>query len=142
MHFNDRNKICGASIECYLLEKSRVVTQQENERNFHIFYQLFSSSELRQKYNLGSVDTYRYLTQGHCLTVQGMSDEELFIDTIASFEALNFSKAEIDSIISILVGILKLGNIEFVESGKNAMHPEAKVDFLFKIQVRFKIFLS
>lgn len=127
VHFNDRNKICGASIECYLLEKSRVVTQQDNERNFHVFYQLFTSSEVCQKYKLGSIHTYRYLTQGNCLTVNGMSDEDQFIDMLTSFEALNFSREEIDSIIALLVGILKLGNIEFVESGKNAMHPEAKV---------------
>lgn len=127
VHFDNQNRICGASIECYLLEKSRVVGQQANERNFHIFYQLFTSSELRERYGLSSPGDYRYLVGGKCLSVNGIDDAADFVDVVKSFEALGFSTEERDQVLSLVVAVLKLGNIQFVESGANAMHPEAKV---------------
>ena len=127
VHFDNQNRICGASIECYLLEKSRVVGQQANERNFHIFYQLFTSSELRERYGLSSPGDYRYLVGGKCLSVNGLDDAADFVDVVKSFEALGFSTEERDQVLSLVVAVLKLGNIQFVESGANAMHPEAKV---------------
>ncbi|XP_073922062.1 unconventional myosin-Vc isoform X2 [Castor canadensis] len=42
--FDERNQIIGANMRTYLLEKSRVVFQSENERNYHIFYQLCASA--------------------------------------------------------------------------------------------------
>ncbi len=40
IHFDKRNWLVGADIVTYLLEKSRVVTQNEGERNYHSFYQV------------------------------------------------------------------------------------------------------
>uniref|UniRef100_A0A8C3IYB6 Myosin VC n=1 Tax=Chrysemys picta bellii TaxID=8478 RepID=A0A8C3IYB6_CHRPI len=42
--FDQRHQIIGANMRTYLLEKSRVVFQSENERNYHIFYQLCASA--------------------------------------------------------------------------------------------------
>ena len=64
--------------------------------------------------------------------MNGLDDEQQLIDTLSSFEALNFTKEEIDSIISLLVGILKLGNIQFVETGENSLHTETKVNIMIK----------
>ena len=40
MAFDTRGRLAGASISTYLLEKSRLVLQNPNERNYHVFYQL------------------------------------------------------------------------------------------------------
>jgi len=48
-----------------LLEKSRIVSQTTDERNYHIFYELLSglSSEQKQKYGLFDASRYFYLNQ-------------------------------------------------------------------------------
>lgn len=58
LHFNERYHITGASMRTYLLEKSRVVHQAVDERNYHIFYQLCSSREAFPHLQLGKYNIY------------------------------------------------------------------------------------
>uniref|UniRef100_A0A8C3H1M7 Myosin VB n=1 Tax=Corvus moneduloides TaxID=1196302 RepID=A0A8C3H1M7_CORMO len=51
--FDKRFHIIGANMRTYLLEKSRVVFQAEDERNYHIFYQLCASASLPEFKDLG-----------------------------------------------------------------------------------------
>ena len=55
----------GARVSQYLLERSRIVFQAPDERNYHIFYEMLAglSEEELQNYGLGSVEDYFYLNQ-------------------------------------------------------------------------------
>lgn len=57
--------IIGGRITQYLLEKSRIVTQASEERNYHVFYELLAGldQQLRDKYGLLTPDKYFYLNQ-------------------------------------------------------------------------------
>ncbi|MFH4982829.1 hypothetical protein AB6A40_009538 [Gnathostoma spinigerum] len=65
VHFNGDGCIESANIECYLLEKSRIVHQSPGDRNYHIFYCLLAgiSREESEALHLKSATHYYYLTQ-------------------------------------------------------------------------------
>lgn len=63
--FLSSGAIIGGRITQYLLEKSRIVTQASEERNYHVFYELLAGldQQLRDKYGLLTPDKYFYLNQ-------------------------------------------------------------------------------
>ena len=63
--FDIKRRICGTRIVNYLLEKSRVVVQSDQERNYHIFYQLCDASSRGQlkELALGPIESYHYTNQ-------------------------------------------------------------------------------
>ena len=118
VHFDRLGRaITSASIENFLLEKSRVVMQQKNERNYHIFYQLCEAGP--RSLNLDEAESYRYLSGGQCINVKGMNDAEEFLEVEAAMKHLGFSSDEKNWMYDLTVGILTLGNVEFsLKKGK------------------------
>jgi len=78
----------GASIENYLLEKSRVVSLGKEERNYHIFYCLcrFGTKEMLKKYRLLNggdkcdMSKFEYLNKSGVYNVPKINDEEFMDD--------------------------------------------------------------
>lgn len=83
--------LIGANITQYLLEKSRVVGQAEDERNYHIFYQMCADESTE----LGSAENYAYLNQSGCTEIDGVDDCEEFQLTKNAYIALNFPGSDI-----------------------------------------------
>uniref|UniRef100_A0A7N4V6M3 Myosin XVA n=1 Tax=Sarcophilus harrisii TaxID=9305 RepID=A0A7N4V6M3_SARHA len=113
--FLESGLICGAITSQYLLEKSRIVFQAKNERNYHIFYEMLAGlpAQLKQTFSLQEAETYYYLNQGGNCEILGKSDEADFQRLLSAMEVLNFSIEDQDSIFRILSSILHLGNVYF-----------------------------
>ncbi|KAG9470991.1 hypothetical protein GDO78_016125 [Eleutherodactylus coqui] len=113
----------GGRISNFLLEKSRVVSQNSGERNFHIFYQLLEGVSAEDRENLGvtSPDYYFYLNQSAVYNVEDVSDKNEFAETMAAMDVVGVSHEAQASVLKIIAGILHLGNIGFRESGNYAM---------------------
>lgn len=134
IHFNSRGEPAGADITNYLLEKSRVVGQITNERNFHIFYQFTkgASSQYQQLYGVQGPETYVYTSRSKCFNVDGIDDVAEFQDTLNAMRVIGLSQAEQDDIFRMLAAVLWIGNIQFREddSGYAAVTDTSVVDFV------------
>ena len=118
IHFSPLGQIEGAKIQEYLLEKTRIVFQAEGERNYHIFYDLFSglSHEEKIKYCLTEpIQNYHYVNQSGVYDlgekVQGLGFQKMK----DALNFLGFTPQEKENIISLTSAILNLGNIQFTE---------------------------
>ncbi|KAI3394634.1 hypothetical protein diail_2498 [Diaporthe ilicicola] len=134
MHFNAQGEPIGADITNYLLEKSRVVGQITNERNFHIFYQFAkgASQQQREIFGVQKPETYLYTSRSKCLDVDGIDDLAEFQETLNAMKLIGLSQGEQDNIFRMLSAILWTGNLVFKEDddGYAAVSDSSVVDFL------------
>ncbi|KAI4464813.1 myosin vii xv [Holotrichia oblita] len=115
INFNKNGQIEGAKIDQYLLEKSRIVSQSEGERNYHIFYSLLAglTKEEKSRLELSDASKYVYLNKGKCLTCDGRNEVSEFGEIREAFKILNFSEKEVSDVFQLLACILHFGNLKF-----------------------------
>uniref|UniRef100_A0A2K6SIL0 Myosin VC n=1 Tax=Saimiri boliviensis boliviensis TaxID=39432 RepID=A0A2K6SIL0_SAIBB len=117
--FDERNQIIGANMRTYLLEKSRVVFQSENERNYHIFYQLCASAQQSEfkHLKLGSAEEFNYTRMGGNTVIEGVNDQAEMVETQKTFTLLGFKEDFQMDVFKILAAILHLGNVQIAAVG-------------------------
>ncbi|XP_043935265.1 unconventional myosin-Ie-like [Protopterus annectens] len=113
----------GGKISNFLLEKSRVVSQNSGERSFHIYYQLLEGASAEQRENLGVTNPnyYYYLNQNEVYKVDDINDKKDFFETLNAMEVIGIPEDTQAMVLQIVAGILHLGNINFQESGNVAV---------------------
>uniref|UniRef100_A0A8C5AG56 Myosin VB n=1 Tax=Gadus morhua TaxID=8049 RepID=A0A8C5AG56_GADMO len=91
--FDRQYHIIGANMRTYLLEKSRVVFQAEDERNYHIFYQLCACASLPEFKDLAlsSAEDFIYTSFGENIFIEGVNDAVDFEKTKEAFTLLGAS---------------------------------------------------
>ena len=112
-----KEKIIGAHIENYLLEKSRVTHYNTLEKSYHIFYTL--SHPMLEKYKLNT--SYHLHEKSNKKPIKEFEDIEKFILYLYKFK---FTDYEIDKLFYTIKLILQLMDI------KNHSNIEAEIDKL------------
>ncbi|XP_036068139.1 unconventional myosin-IXAa isoform X3 [Oryzias melastigma] len=133
VNYQESGTVRGAYVEKYLLEKSRLVYQEHNERNYHVFYYLLAgaSDEERKAFHLLKPEEYHYLNQmtkklhklhwdsyyegepQDSFTVEGEDLKHDFERLQLAMEMVGFLPATRKQIFSLLSAILHLGNIRY-----------------------------
>jgi len=121
LQFNAGGQIAGANTLIYLLEKSRVVFQAANERNFHVFYQLIAGAtpEEKTKLHLSRCEDFNFLNQSGCTTVKYTDDSKEFEHTQRAFDILSVTAEQQWGVWEVIAAILHLGNVPFSQEGSN-----------------------
>uniref|UniRef100_A0AAQ4S826 Myosin Ic, paralog b n=1 Tax=Gasterosteus aculeatus aculeatus TaxID=481459 RepID=A0AAQ4S826_GASAC len=118
VQFDFRGAPVGGHILNYLLEKSRVVHQNHGERNFHIFYQLLDGGDDNLLTTLAlqrNPQNYSYLVKGNCPRLSSVSDKNNWKVVMKALSVIGFAEEEVQKLLSIIAGVLHLGNTQFGE---------------------------
>ncbi|VDM60321.1 unnamed protein product [Angiostrongylus costaricensis] len=124
----------GILLEAFdLLEKSRVVNQNEGNRNFHVFYQLLSNAfphEMREKLLLTkSASQYKFLNQGGVSIDKEIDDVENGVSTDRVMDRLSITSEEKMEVYTLLAACLLIGEIKFGErSGLDISYVDGKAE--------------
>jgi myosin V len=115
LYFTNDGKLSHSAISTYLLEKCRLISQTDNERNFHIFYTILSNIKTKRE--------FRYVKQPYSVT-ESLPNLETLRKLLCNF----ISKTELDELLKILVGILEIGNLDYSQSQFSNLTAILKID--------------
>ncbi|OAD54572.1 Unconventional myosin-IXa [Eufriesea mexicana] len=127
VNYKENGMVHGAVVQKYLLEKSRIVSQGRNERNYHVFYYLLAGASEQEKHllHLESCDSYNYLNKSGCYGLENVDERHEFSRLKQSMEMVGFTPEKQRRLFAVLSAVLLLGNVEFQPRKSYHHHDEA-----------------
>jgi len=116
--------LVGSKCEVYLLEKSRVVGHDLNERTYHIFYQILAApNEEKVKFWPGLVDKtnedFHYVGYTDTHTIEEKTDSERFKQTIHALALIGVTDFILVELLRAICIVMQLGNLTFNKDPTN-----------------------
>lgn len=134
IYFNTNGFISGAQIDYYLLEKSRVLHQLKDERNYHAFYQILKGLDENsiKKLDLSRDPHHFKYLQSSVPSISGVDDEKEFNSLKDAFKIMGFSDGDVESVFTVMAAILHFGNVDFTSwtSEQANFTPGLKLEFI------------
>jgi myosin V len=117
--------LAGSTCETYLLEKSRVVSHEGDERTYHIFYQVLAAAdEYKQQYMphlLGKAnEDFQYVGHTKTTVIEGKHDGEQFVKTLNALKILDMDENSLKNLFMAVSVVMQLGNISFKEDPEDS----------------------
>jgi len=112
--------VIGAHMLHYLLEKSRIIEQTNEERNYQVFYRICRGApkSMRDALNINEdCAAYRFLKSSQLGAIPFLDDVKDFAEMEKSMTDCAFDPKEKSNVFRITAAVLHLGNIEFEDSG-------------------------
>ena len=131
LQFTKTGRLSAASVQTYLLEKSRVVHQASNEANYHCYYEALAGMTDQEWCDCGLTQPLVladlvYLDTQASKRRLAAKDSELYMRTRDAMLAIGMPGSDLMGVSRLLLAILYLGNLDFGTTDHATMDANAE----------------